>query len=302
MADDITLAMDFSGETLTAGFVADGDALTGVSRLDLADFLAGSETPMEKLISLLAAKLRTAPGEATLLALAMGCDISADGRTVLDYPGAIWLNGKNLADALESAMGRPVVMERRGAAFLSYDRACLDLPQDGVLVGCYVDDVYDNAIWCGGRILRGHSGAAGNIGHMPVHGREDNCHCGKFGCIELYGTGVRLKQMHSLIFPDIPYEEIFVQHREHPLLKDFLRMMAYPIAAETNILDPDVIVLGGTVPSMPDFPIKEVEQAIRDQCYYPYPAKEFNLVFSSIDEEGRLLAAARHARDVLAGR
>ncbi|MDR1611917.1 MAG: ROK family protein [Planctomycetota bacterium] len=296
MSEELTLALDFSGETLTFGFVSASGATSGVARLDLADFLAGAEPPMDKLSALLAAKVRAAPGAVDLLALSMGCDISADRKTVLDYPEAIWLNGNNVVDALAGALGKRVAMERRAAAFLSFDQAFLGLPRDGVLVGCYVDSVYDNAIWHGGGILRGRSGAAGNIGHLPVHGREDNCHCGKVGCCELYGSGRRLRHMHSLIFSDVPFEELFVHHGEHPLLRDFLRMMAYPIAVEANILDPDFIVLGGLVPRMRDFPRAEMEEAIRDQCHYPSPAREFALVFSSIGDDDRIVATARHLR------
>lgn len=302
MAEELTLAMDFTGETLTAGFVSADGASSGTARLDLADFLAGTDAPLEKLSALLAAKIRTAPADVALLALSMGCDISADRKTILDFPGAIWLNGHNLADFLQNALGRPVVIERRAATFLAFDQAFLDLPRDGILVGCYVDSAYDNAIWCRGGILHGRSGSAGNIGHMPVHEREDNCHCGKVGCIELYGSGHRLRQMHSLIFPDIPFEELFVHHSEHPLLRDFLRMMAYPIAVEANILDPDFIVLGGLVPNMAGFPRGEMEQAIRDQCHYPYPAREFSLVFSSIGDADRIVATARYAREKVAER
>ena len=130
---------------------------------------------------------------------------------------------------------------------------------------------------------------------MPIHGREDNCHCGKLGCVELYGAGIRLRQLHSLIFPDIAFDEIFTRQSSHPLLQNFIAMMAHPLAVEANILDPDFVILGGLVPAMPDFPRAEIEEQVRMQTYYPEPSASLTLLASAIRDGDKVVAAAQYA-------
>ncbi len=291
--------LDFSGETLNAGFVSEDLEASGLSRLDLANFQAGDASPMEKLTALLAAKMRTAPGDVAAVCISSDCDLSPDRRSVVDSPNAIWLNGKPIVDILGQSLGKPVFLERRAHVSLNYDRVLLGLPAESVIIGCYINDGYESAIWCRGAMLAGRSGAAGNIGHMPVHGREDNCRCGKAGCVELYGAGYRLKQLHSLIFPDIQLEELFVQHAEHPLLQDFLNMMAYPLAVEANVLDPDFIVIGGFIPTLPNFPMRNLESSLRQLTYQPYPSETLALTPSAIRDGDCILCAAHYAFEKL---
>ena len=281
--------MDFAGDNLTAGFVSESFEITGVSKLDLANFMAGDEPPVDKLISLLAAKMGAAPGEISVIPLALDCDLSPDRRSVVNIHKASWLNGLPLADMLENALGKPAVLERRAQVFLNYDRITLGLPEDALIIGCYINDGYENAIWARGGMICGKSGAAGNISHMPIHDREDNCYCGRMGCICLYGGGTRLKQIHSLIFSDIPIEELFVQHSGNPILQDFLKMMIYPLAVEANLLDPDYLILGGQIPTMPEFPFEDTEYLLQTQTYHPFPSRYIRITPSIIKGDESLV-------------
>lgn len=284
--------VDFSGDSLSAGFVSEDLAVSALSKFDLANFMAGDQPPLEKMLSLLQAKMRTSPTPIDLVSLGFDCDLSADRRGIANFPGASWLNGEPLADTLEQILGVPVFMERRAKMFLYYDRAILDLPDDALTVGCYVNDDYECVIRFRGDFVSGRSGAAGNIGHLPVFGREDICRCGRTGCTELYGTGYRLKQLHSLIFPDIAFEDIFSQHAEHPLLQDFLYMMSYPLSVAANVLDPDYFVLGGAIPTMPNFPFGQLEDFLREACSHPFPGDSVVLLPSTIKEADCLLCLA----------
>lgn len=286
--------LDFSGDALSAGFVSEDLETSGAGNIDLANFMAGDTPPMDKLMGLLLAKARSAPGDLAFTAVGLDCDPTPDRRGIVNSPNALWLENQPFADILEKTLGQPALLERRAALFLELDMALQGIPTDSTVIGCYINDAYESAIWSRGGIMAGKSGAAGNIGHMPVHGREDHCRCGKNGCIELYGTGYRLKQLHSLIFPDIPLSELFVKHSGHPLLQDFLHMMAYPIAVEANILDPDFIILGGSVPSMQEFPLEQVEAAIREQTYTPYPSSSFTLLPAVCKNSDGMIAAAKH--------
>ena len=294
-ADDWIFAIDFSHEDMTASFVSAEGREEGTAGFDLCDFVAGESRPLDKLLALLAAKAKTAPGPLRAAALSLPCDLDPQRRTVTNFPEAGWLNGQPLPEIVEKALEVPALMERRAVVSLCYDRIMLGLPEDGLIVGCYIDMHYENALWYCGAPLVGRNGTAGTIAHMTIHDREDNCFCGKTGCVDLYGAGIRLRQMHTMIFPDTRLDELFVRHGEHPLVRDYLTMMAYPIAIEANILDPDYIILGGSIPGMPGFPRQFLESEISRLSYRPSPEQTTRFLPSSCGGMAGVLCLAQYA-------
>lgn len=294
MTDASVFAIDFTSEGMNAAFVTPDGREEALAGFDLIDFQAGEGKALDKLVTLLAAKARTG-GPVSAVALSLPCDLDAGRTRVVSFPQATWLNGQPLPSILEDALGVPAVMERRAVVLLHYDRAMLGLPEDCLAVGCYIDTHYDTAIWHNGRALLGKNGGAGNIAHMVIPDREDVCFCGRTGCVDLYGAGVRLRQLHTMIFPDTPREELFTHHGEHPIILDFLRMMAYPIAIELNILDPDFVILGGSILSMPGFPLKTLQEEIIHHAYRPEPDRGTAFLPSAANMAPGVVCAAQYA-------
>jgi allose kinase len=299
MPDDPIFSIDFTSEGVEAAFVSPDGRESGLAGFDLVDFQAEEDRALDRLVALLAAKARTG-GRVRAAALSMPCDLDAGRTKVLRYPQAPWLNSRPLPAILRDALGVPVVMERRSVVMLTYDRAMLGLPEECLAVGCYIDTHYDTAIWHRGGPVSGKSGRAGNIAHMPIHDREDVCFCGKAGCVDLYGAGLRLRQMHSMIFPDTPMEELFVHHGEHPIILEYLRMMGYPIAMEMNIIDPDFLILGGSIPAMPGFPAEALRESILRHAYHPESASVATFLSSVAGMTPGVVCAAQYALGKLA--
>lgn len=281
MSDEYIFAIDFTHENMNAAFVSLMGSAEGGADFDLCDFQAGESRAMDKLLALLLAKAKAAPGPLVATAVSLPCDIDAKRMRVMGFPQAGWLEDQPLPEVLGKALGMPVVMEKRAIVRLAYDRVMLGLPEASLILGCYVDLHYETAIWHSGHPIRGKNGTAGSIAHIPIHGREDACFCGKTGCVNMYGAGVRLRQMHSMIFPDTPLPELFARHGEHPLVLDYLTMMAYPIAIEANIIDPEYIIIGGEVPVMKGFPMDFLREQVRALMYRPDPGAETNFLASS---------------------
>ncbi|MCL2001004.1 MAG: ROK family protein, partial [Planctomycetes bacterium] len=282
-------------ESMTAAFVYSGGTVRNQAGIDLRDFLSNNSEPLDKLLALLAAKARTAPEPVRGIAVSLPCDLDVKRRQVLAFPQANWLDGKPLPELLEKTLNAPVLMERRGVIMLVCDQALLSLPEDCLAVACYIDTHYESAIWHKGAPMLGRGGGAGNIMHMTIHDREDSCFCGKSGCVDLYGAGTRLMQIQSMIFPDTPMEELFVRHSGHPIIRDYLSMMAYPIAIEADIIDPDFIIIGGAIPVIRDFPIKNLEEQILLHSYRPNPDSGPTFLASEASVAGSLACTAKYA-------
>lgn len=291
---DCVFAIDFTHEDMTASFVTLDGEEEGTADISLIDFQAGDSPALDKLVTLLLAKARATGSCVKAVSISLACELDGARRKVVDYHEAPWLVGQPLAEILEKALDVPVALERRGLARLCYDRIMLGLPEDGLILGCYVDSHYDSAIWHRGAPIIGKNGHAGNIAHMTIHDREDLCFCGRTGCVDLYGAGVRLHQMHSMIFPDTPFQAIFENHGEHPLIQDYLSMMAYPIAIEATILDPDYLLLGGAVPAMSGFPRATLEEHIRGHSYRPADSQDPVFLSSPSGEVSGVVVAAQY--------
>lgn len=293
-------AVDFSWEGMTAAFVDENGVSRDEAGFDLSDFLAGETGAMEKLTALLAAKARMSGGQLDAMSLTMPCDMDLQREKVVNFPQAAWLNGRPLPSIMRDILGVPVIMERRSVTMLAFDMMMLGLPTESLAIGCYIDMQYNVAIWHKGVPVLGHNGRAGNIMHLSVHGREDHCFCGKIGCVGLYGTGVRLQQLHSMIFPDTPRDQLFKVHGDHPIVLDFLQMMAYPIAMAVNYSDPDYLILGGEILGMPGFPRKYLGEEIEKAIYQPGDEGTKILPSTTGEMASGVVCGAQYARMKLA--
>ncbi len=122
----------------------------------------------------------------------------------------------------------------------------------GVIIGTGVG----GGIVINGRVVDGPNAIAGEWGHNPLPWPEDierpgaACYCGKRGCIETFVSGPGLARDYALyggarIFP----EEIVSRSTRGGLavhaLERYEGRLARALASVINVLDPEVIVLGG---------------------------------------------------------
>jgi fructokinase len=186
---------------------------------------------------------------ATLAAVADLVREAGEGTVGIGIPGALsrvsglvknanstWLIGKPLQQDLEKAIGREVR--------LANDANCFALSEavDGagqganVVFGVILGTGVGGGIVVGGEVLTGPNAIAGEWGHNPLPLPQPadlplrSCYCGRSGCIETYLSGPALEREGGERALDA-YEE----------------RLARALSGVINILDPDVIVLGGGV-------------------------------------------------------
>jgi fructokinase len=173
------------------------------------------------------------------------------------------LNGRPLQRDLEAAVGQPVA--------LANDANCLALSEatDGAAAGAKV--VFAAILGTGagggiavhGRVLGGVNGLAGEWGHNPLpwaQPGEDpvfDCYCGQRGCIEtlVSGTGLARDHLHvtgqALDARAIAAAAAAGDAACHATLDRHASRLARALASVVNLLDPDVIVLGGGLSRLP---------------------------------------------------
>jgi fructokinase len=178
----------------------------------------------------------------------------ADGR--IKNANTTCLNGRPLAHDLAARLGLPVRVAN--------DANCLALSEatDGAGAGAAV--VFAAILGTGtgagiavhGRVLQGPNGLAGEWGHNPLPwARPDEprppCYCGQAGCIEALLSGPALAQDHArrhgggLTAREIAAAAAAGDPAAAHTLDRWLDRLARALAGVINLLDPDVIVLGG---------------------------------------------------------
>jgi predicted NBD/HSP70 family sugar kinase len=161
-----------------------------------------------------------------------------------------WLIGQPLKQDLEYAIGREVRLENDANCF------ALSEATDGagagaeVVFGAILGTGVGGGIVVRGKVLTGPNAIAGEWGHNPLPApvAEDlplpACYCGRSGCIETYLSGPGLAADHlKLTGERLNAEEVVARGGE--ALGRYEERLARALASVINVLDPDVIVLGG---------------------------------------------------------
>ena len=168
-----------------------------------------------------------------------------------------WLNGRPL--------GRDIVHALRREVHLANDANCLALSEavDGaaagaaIVFGVIVGTGTGGAIVADGRVLVGANAIGGEWGHNPMPWPEPeewpgpSCYCGRTGCIETFLSGPGMAREHTELTGERVDAATIVSRaasgdrQAQAALERYERRMARALAAIINVVDPDVIVLGG---------------------------------------------------------
>lgn len=168
-----------------------------------------------------------------------------------------WLIGHPLDKDLEAALGRPVRLENDANCFAVSEAA------DGAAAGAHCVFGVIIGTGCGGgvvldgRALPGRHAIAGEWGHNPLPWPDaqewpgPDCFCGRRGCLERWISGPAFAEDHRRVTgEDLGTAEIVTRAEggepgARASLDRYVDRLARGLASVVNLLDPDVIVLGG---------------------------------------------------------
>jgi predicted NBD/HSP70 family sugar kinase len=185
-----------------------------------------------------------------------------EGTVGIGMPGALsratglvknanstWLNGKPLKQDLEKALGRAVRLENDANCFALSEAVDGAGKGAAVVFGVILGTGVGGGIVVDGKVITGANAIAGEWGHnpLPAPTAEDlphpDCYCGRRGCIETYLSGPGLARDYEQRMGKALAPEQVVLHEESMLR--YAERLARALASVINVLDPDVIVLGG---------------------------------------------------------
>ncbi len=149
-----------------------------------------------------------------------------------------------------------------------------------------------------GRPYSGIHGVGSEIGHMVIHKGGELCTCGNRGCFERYSSATAIIREARKALPDHPESLIAERCHGNPeeidarivfdsakdgdttacsIVNDYVQSLAIGIVNLINIMDPEIIVLGGGVAAAGDFLLNSVREAVKPLIFYkdmPYASIE----------------------------
>ena len=235
--------------------------------------------------------------------------VNVEEGAVVKAPNLPCLDGFRLTAALTEQLHVPAIIENDANA------AAVGEMWQGAAVGCNtiicvtLGTGVGGGIILNGKLWRGVDGAAAEIGHMcvdPFGGVA--CTCGSRGCLEVFASAtaiVRMTREASPRYPDSVLqgaenrtaETIFAagQQGDELALEIFRRMGVYlgiGLANLINILNPEMIVIGGGVVNGWNLFEKHMHQQVEERAF---PLLRVKIVRAKCGDDAGLLGAARLA-------
>jgi fructokinase len=172
---------------------------------------------------------------------------------------SVCLNGQSLQLDLEGLLDRPLQFANDADCFTLSEATDGAAAAAAVVFGVIIGTGTGGGITVNGKLVTGPNGIAGEWGHNPLPWpRPDElpgpeCYCGLNGCIETWLSGPGLSRDFQQHAGDV-VEAVEISRRAQAgdaraqaVLLQHADRMARALASVINLIDPDVIVLGGGV-------------------------------------------------------
>ena len=232
--------------------------------------------------------------------LGMGTPGAISHRTgALKNSNTECLRGRFSTGAVEKLLGHKVLLENDANCFaLAESLRGAAKGKDlvfGVIMGtgCGCGMVYQ------GKLLVGRQDIAGEWGHMSIDPNGPPCYCGARGCVETFISGGGLEKRYTKQFSEkLVLSEIVSRYRKGDgratkFMKEFFIHFGRSVANLINILDPDVIVLGGGVSNIKEIYTEGIEE-VRRQVFSD--SLETPIVKNKLGDSAGVIGAAPTSR------
>ena len=213
--------------------------------------------------------------------------IDAERGRIIETPNLRWKDVP-LREMVSGAVGARAALDNdanaaalgewwKGAGVGSKSLVCFTLGT-GVGGGIVID----------GRIWHGASGVAGELGHMTIEVDGRRCPCGNYGCLEAYASataisrrareGIERGRASSLLravgnrLGEITAEQVSRQAMEgdpfcREVMTETARYLSVGVANMLNILNPEIVVIGGGVTLAGSILFEPLLEGVRERAF-----------------------------------
>ena len=264
--------------------------------------------PWREALGRIAAEASALRGARRVVGIGVGCAGCVDAvRGVVQFsPNLPRWKRVPLAEFLAARLGVPCVLDndvnmmalgelRHGAARGARNVCCVTIGT-GVGGGLILD----------GRLYRGASMSAGELGHIPVEPEGIRCPCGSRGCLERYVGSEGIMRLARRAMPGARARGCVLTPAivadaarcgdpgARRVWEEAGRRLGLGLVGLVNLLNPDVIVVGGGISGAGRFLLGPARRVVRERAL-PIPARHVRIVRSALGPDAGALGAAGEA-------
>jgi fructokinase len=175
---------------------------------------------------------------------------------------SIWLNEKPLKKDIEEKLNRKIYFENDANCFALSEAFDGAGNKHNIVFGVIIGTGVGGSLVINKKIISGFNNISGEWGHNQMttlpndRWKNHNCYCGKIGCIETFLSGPGFsKHFFELYNENIDAKNIQIKANNGDencleFVYEYIDYLARGLSQIINIVDPDVIVLGGGVSNM----------------------------------------------------
>ncbi len=225
-------------------------------------------------------------------AVGLACAGTVDGAEGLVYSSPnLPLKEVPLAGILQRALGIPVVLENDANAAVLGEAVAGAAAGLRHVVMLTLGTGVGGGLFLNGRLYRGASGGAGELGHVIVQADGLPCRCGNNGCLEMYASGMALGRFAEVRAGDertdptgalsrlrkqgrLTGREVSRLAREGDtgalgVVQELAGWLGIGLVNITHVFDPEMIVVGGGVGELGELLIGPARAFVQEHAMPP---------------------------------
>jgi len=255
------------------------------------------------------------------LILSIGINISGRVNTESGHSYSFfYFDERPLTEVFREQFGINVTIDNdsRSMAYGEYMKGCVSGEKNVLFIN--VGWGLGSGIIINGQLYYGKSGFSGEFGHMTAFDNEIICHCGKKGCLETEASGSyihrkflekiaegysssltkKIEKNKSIVLEDIIHAALNEDILAIELIEDVGNTLGKHIAGLINLLNPELVVVGGTVANAGDYLMLPLKSAVKKYSLN-LVSKDTALRLSKLGDKVGLTGACMLARSKMLG-
>ncbi len=309
----LRIGIDIGGSKVAAGLVNRRGRVVSKKKIpvDKGKVYSKVRDDIALLIEELTSENGIENGRLERIGIASAGQIDRETGYILFSPNLGWRNVPLRSDLEEICRAKTFIENDVNAAVYGEWRFGL-LKRPRNVLGVYVGTGVGGGIIIDGKVYRGFSNVGGEVGHIILNPYGYHCNCGSTGCFEAYCGGSyvveraqrQLKSGYRGKLWDILGGNPAILHAGHieegyllgddlcvTLWSEVVEYMGAALAGLANLLNPEIIILGGGVIYGTQYLIDEVRSIVEKRAMAP-SVKNLQIVRAKLEEDAAIIGAA----------
>ncbi|APC49649.1 transcriptional regulator [Virgibacillus halodenitrificans] len=213
-----------------------------------------------------------------------------------------WLD-ISIVDYMENHFSKPIILENDANAAALAEKWLGAAKGEDHFIYLTISTGIGAGIFCDGKLLHGHKGNAGDIGHGVMDPSFGPCACGQIGCLESIASGTAIAKRGSAIMgEELTAKEIFdLYFNGNTKIFLFIQRVFDVIGAACvsliNTFDAEKIVIGGGVTQVGEALFEHVQSYVSSYALNP-SGRETKVVPAGLAQHAGVIGAAALCLDV----